>query len=157
MKTDNYYLRNISENTGSEHENRFRNNNYYLRKIAENTENGGGGGGDTPTSNTRTITIKVNNQELQEASQEWDTPLNRIIDVPSSFLPVLQSDNPSAIIGEIIPCSHYYEETDNECFEFQSPMNSNYFFFIYFQADNSFSWIGQVEINDSTDTYQLQF
>ena len=37
-KPDNYYLKHIAENTGSDDLNGHRPNNYYLRQIAENTE-----------------------------------------------------------------------------------------------------------------------
>lgn len=45
MKSNNKYLKDISENTGSIHENKHRNNNYYLKRIAENTGEGSTGGG----------------------------------------------------------------------------------------------------------------
>ena len=44
-RTNNYYLKQIANNTGS-HINTHRTNNYLLKQIAENTK---GGGGDTPT------------------------------------------------------------------------------------------------------------
>ena len=37
-KPDNYYLKHIAENTGSDDLNGHRPNNYYLKQIAENTE-----------------------------------------------------------------------------------------------------------------------
>lgn len=37
-KPDNYYLKHIAENTGSDDLNSHRPNNYYLKQIAENTE-----------------------------------------------------------------------------------------------------------------------
>ena len=37
-KPDNYYLKHIAENTGSDDLSGHRPNNYYLKQIAENTE-----------------------------------------------------------------------------------------------------------------------
>ena len=37
-KPDNYYLKHIAENTGSDDLSGHRPNNYYLKEIAENTE-----------------------------------------------------------------------------------------------------------------------
>lgn len=44
MKTDNAYLKDIAENTGSEVTSN-RTDNYYLKRIADNTKGGGGSGG----------------------------------------------------------------------------------------------------------------
>lgn len=71
MKTDNQYLRSISENTGSDEHTRHNTNNHYLKEIAENTLNGGGSGGSGGTGLIeRIVKVKVNINLVNENRQE---------------------------------------------------------------------------------------
>ena len=67
-KPDNYYLKHIAENTGSDDLNSHRPNNYYLKQIAENTEDMDIAGLTATIRELRQeveeLTIKANNEVI---------------------------------------------------------------------------------------------
>ena len=67
-KPDNYYLKHIAENTGSDDLSGHRPNNYYLKQIAENTEDMDIAGLTATIRELRQeveeLTIKANNEVI---------------------------------------------------------------------------------------------
>lgn len=54
MKSNNVYLKEIANNTGSDITKRHS-DNYYLHRIADNTANGGGGSGNGNTETMKNV------------------------------------------------------------------------------------------------------
>ena len=78
-KPDNLYLRDIDEKVTGEKERKHRTNNYYLREISENIGSGGGGGGivddHLSTTSKNAVQNKVITSELNSIEDGFTADL----------------------------------------------------------------------------------